>query len=54
MVGRREGVGGDGAGRNRARIYEEHYEVYRSLYGASREAMHRLADLAEGSEGESG
>jgi xylulokinase len=35
----------------RARIYEEHYEVYRSLYPATREAMHRLAELAAGSTG---
>jgi xylulokinase len=33
----------------RARIYEEHYEVYLSLYPATREAMHRLAELAAGS-----
>jgi xylose isomerase len=32
----------------RARIYEERYEVYRSLYPATREAMHRLTDLAAG------
>ena len=30
----------------RTRIYEEHYEVYRSLYPATASAMHRLADLA--------
>ena len=34
---------------HRTRIYEEHYEVYRSLYPATREAMHRLAELAAGS-----
>ncbi len=28
------------------RIYEEHYEVYRSLYPATRSAMHRLTELA--------
>jgi xylulokinase len=33
----------------RTRIYEEHYEVYRSLYPATASAMHRLADLAAGS-----
>ena len=31
---------------HRTRIYEEHYEVYRSLCPATREAMHRLAELA--------
>jgi xylulokinase len=29
----------------RTRVYEEHYEIYRSLYPATREAMHRLAEL---------
>jgi xylulokinase len=29
----------------RTRIYEEHYEVYRSLYPATQSAMHRLTDL---------
>jgi xylulokinase len=33
----------------RTRIYEEHYEVYRSLYTATESAMHRLAELAAGS-----
>ena len=33
----------------RTRIYEEHYEVYRSLYPAAESAMHRLAELAAGS-----
>jgi len=33
----------------RTRIYEEHYEVYRSLYPATESAMHRLAGLAAGS-----
>jgi xylulokinase len=33
----------------RVRIYEEHYEVYRSLYPALRSAMSRLTDLAAGS-----
>ena len=32
----------------RTRIYEELYEVYRSLYPATKSAMHRLADLASG------
>jgi xylulokinase len=32
----------------RTRIYEERYVVYRSLYPATREAMHRLTDLAAG------
>jgi xylulokinase len=31
----------------RTRIYEEHYEVYRSLYSATASAMHRLADIAD-------
>ena len=31
----------------RRRIYDEHYAVYRSLYPATAEAMHRLSDLAE-------
>jgi xylulokinase len=30
----------------RAKVYEEHYEVYRSLYEATANAMHRLSDLA--------
>ena len=30
----------------RTRTYEERYEVYRSLYPATREAMHRLAALS--------
>ena len=33
----------------RTRLYEEHYAVYRSLYPATSETMHRLADLATGS-----
>jgi xylulokinase len=33
----------------RTRIYEEHYEVYRSLYPATRSAMSRLTELAAGS-----
>jgi xylulokinase len=33
----------------RTKIYEEHYEVYRSLYPATASVMHRLADLAAGS-----
>jgi xylulokinase len=31
---------------SRARVYEETYEVYRSLYGSLRERMHDLVDLA--------
>jgi xylulokinase len=34
-----------------AKIYEEHYEVYRSLYPATSSAMSRLTDLAAGSTG---
>ncbi|BBL80926.1 xylulokinase [Rubrobacter xylanophilus] len=30
----------------RSEVYGELYEVYRSLYGANREAMHRLSELA--------
>jgi xylulokinase len=30
----------------RAKIYEEHYEIYRSLYPATSSAMSRLTDLA--------
>ncbi|ABG03377.1 xylulokinase [Rubrobacter xylanophilus DSM 9941] len=30
----------------RSKAYEEHYAVYRSLYAANREAMHRLSELA--------
>jgi xylulokinase len=33
----------------RASIYEEHYEVYRSLYPATRSATSRLTELAAGS-----
>jgi xylulokinase len=33
----------------RTTIYEEYYEVYRSLYPATRSAMHSLAGLAAGS-----
>ena len=33
----------------RMKVYAELYDVYRSLYPATREAMHRLADLAAGS-----
>jgi xylulokinase len=32
----------------RTKIYEEYYEVYRSLYPATESTMHRLADLASG------
>ncbi len=35
----------------RSKIYEEHYEVYRSLYPATSSAMSRLTDLAAGSTG---
>jgi xylulokinase len=35
----------------RVKIYEEHYEVYRSLYPATRSAMARLTDLAADSAG---
>jgi len=35
----------------RSRLYEEHYEVYRSLYPATSSAMSRLTDLAAGSTG---
>jgi xylulokinase len=37
---------------DRAKIYEEYYEVYRSLYPATRSAMSHLTDLATGSNGE--
>jgi xylulokinase len=36
----------------RSKVYEEYYEVYRSLYPATSSAMLRLADLATGSTGE--
>jgi xylulokinase len=36
----------------RTKIYEEHYEVYRSLYPATSSAMSRLTDLAANSAGE--
>jgi len=32
----------------RTKVYEAYYEVYRSLYPAQREAMHRLSALAAG------
>ncbi|QIN81959.1 xylulokinase [Rubrobacter tropicus] len=35
----------------RAEVYGEHYEVYRSLYPATREAMSRLTGLASGAGG---
>jgi xylulokinase len=35
----------------RAKVYEEHYEIYRSLYPATSSAMSRLTDLAAGSTG---
>jgi xylulokinase len=31
--------------RERVKVYGEHYEVYRSLYGANRDAMRRLTEL---------
>src|SRR3712207_2016732 len=37
---------------DRAKIYEEYYEVYRSLYPATSSAMSHLTDLATGSNGE--
>jgi xylulokinase len=37
---------------DRANIYEEHYEIYRSLYSATSTAMSRLTDLAADSTGE--
>ncbi|HEX2742209.1 MAG TPA: xylulokinase [Rubrobacter sp.] len=37
--------------RERAKVYEEHYEVYRSLYPATSQAMSLLTDLAAGSAG---
>ena len=37
--------------KERAKVYEEHYEVYRSLYPETSQAMSRLTDLAAGSEG---
>jgi xylulokinase len=36
----------------RSKTYEEHYEVYRSLYPATRSEMSRLTDLAAGPTGE--
>jgi xylulokinase len=33
----------------RSKIYEEHYEIYRSLYPATSSAMSRLTDLAASS-----
>lgn len=36
----------------RAKVYEEHYEVYRSLYPATSAAMSRLTELASASDGE--
>jgi xylulokinase len=33
----------------RSKVYEEYYEIYRSLYPATSSAMSRLADLAAGS-----
>jgi len=36
----------------RAKIYEEHYEIYRSLYPATSSAMSRLTDLAAASPSE--
>ncbi|HEX5916051.1 MAG TPA: xylulokinase [Rubrobacter sp.] len=37
---------------DRTKIYEEHYEIYRSLYPATSSAMSRLTDLAAASTGE--
>ena len=37
---------------DRSKTYEEHYQVYRSLYPATRSAMSRLTDLAASSTGE--
>jgi xylulokinase len=37
---------------DRSKAYEEHYQVYRSLYPATRSAMSRLTDLAASSTGE--
>ena len=36
----------------RSKVYEDYYEVYRSLYPATSSAMSRLTDLAAGSTGE--
>ena len=36
----------------RSKVYDEYYEVYRSLYPATSSTMSRLADLATGSTGE--
>jgi len=33
----------------RSKVYEDYYEVYRSLYPATSSAMSRLADLSAGS-----
>ena len=38
--------------RERSKVYEEYYEVYRSLYPATRTAMSRLTDLTAGSTAE--
>ena len=38
----------------RTKIYEEHYEVYRSLYPETKDAMSRLTDLAGASGGSAG
>ena len=32
-----------------SKVYEKYYEIYRSLYPATRSAMSRLTDLATGS-----
>jgi sugar (pentulose or hexulose) kinase len=37
---------------DRAKIYEKHYEIYRSLYPATSSAMSRLTDLAADSTGD--
>jgi xylulokinase len=37
---------------DRAKIYEEHYEIFRSLYPATSTAMSHLTDLAADSTSE--
>ena len=50
VVKLREGITEPEPGRSK--IYEDYYEVYRSLYPATRSTMSRLADLAAGSTGD--
>ena len=50
VVRLREGVPEPDA--QRAKAYEEHYEVYRSLYPATSDAMSRLTELATAAGGE--